>query len=167
MYWFELSTHNGVVGFYTSKANGEPFAYTLQLNTKEGYLTIKDDADNFIHLNSAEQRIEFGNSAKSLFDMVGENITIESVNSISQNTKNYSLQCTNYNVTASTATHTGATFNINSVTTISKALTAAANFSASAGTACSLPGGTTVGGELLVQSARASGNIYASNFIET
>jgi hypothetical protein len=76
MYWLEISTHRKVVHFHTSKANGEPFAYDIQLNTKDGALIIQDDIGNYIHLDSRQRRIELKNTDGSHYDMLQENLTV-------------------------------------------------------------------------------------------
>jgi len=60
-YFFEISTHEGLVTFQNSKANGEPFQYTMQLNTKRGELTITDDIGNALEFDSKENMIKASN----------------------------------------------------------------------------------------------------------
>ena len=76
IYYIEISTHKKLIHLHTCKADGEPFGYDIQLNTKEGYLVITDDVGNYIHLNSAEQRIELKNLAGSHYDMKGPSLNI-------------------------------------------------------------------------------------------
>ncbi|MBW6072568.1 hypothetical protein, partial [Pseudomonas aeruginosa] len=49
----------------TSKANGEPFAYTFQINTDYGAVYIKDDVGQLIELDSTERRVQLINSDNS------------------------------------------------------------------------------------------------------
>lgn len=60
-YYFEVSTRTKNVTFSTSKANGEPFAYTTQYNCAEGIVTTTDDDNNFMELNSTERKLLFHN----------------------------------------------------------------------------------------------------------
>lgn len=60
-YYFEVSTRTKNVTFSTSKANGEPFAYTTQYNCAEGIVTTTDDDNNFMELNSKERKLLFHN----------------------------------------------------------------------------------------------------------
>lgn len=60
-YYFEVSTRTKNVTFSTSKANGEPFAYTTQYNCEKGVVTTTDDDNNFVELNSAERKLLFHN----------------------------------------------------------------------------------------------------------
>ena len=76
MYWFEWSTHKKVIHLHTSKANGEPFAYDIQLDLTNGAFTLTDDIGNTFQLGSKEHRFEFINTDKAHFDMHGENLTV-------------------------------------------------------------------------------------------
>lgn len=62
MYWFELSTHNGCVSFFTSKHEGERANYSIQLNTKEGRFIITDDEGNEILLDTDKTLISLTNA---------------------------------------------------------------------------------------------------------
>lgn len=75
-YYFEVSTHNKTITLGTSKANGEPFTYTFQLDSGSGVVSLSDDIGNFVSLDSNEQRITLMNSAQSFFDMHGKNLSI-------------------------------------------------------------------------------------------
>lgn len=56
-YSFELSSHGKYINIHTSKANGEPFEYTIQINTDVGAITITDDVGNYLELDSQENKI--------------------------------------------------------------------------------------------------------------
>lgn len=56
-YWVELSTHDQHLKIHTSRSNGEPFCYDFIINTKEGYVELKDDVGNGIKLDSKEGAI--------------------------------------------------------------------------------------------------------------
>lgn len=51
-YFFEICTRSGKITLGTSKKNGEPFAYTLQLNSMGGKFILEDDADNYFEFDS-------------------------------------------------------------------------------------------------------------------
>jgi hypothetical protein len=55
MYWMEWSTHKKMIHLHTSRADGEPFAYDIQLNTKDGTLVIQDDDGQQLSLDSRER----------------------------------------------------------------------------------------------------------------
>lgn len=75
-YYIEISTHKGLVHFHTSQANGEPFAYDFQFNTKEGVVNLKDSAGNYLVMNSTERRFEMYNTDGSHWDMEKSNLTV-------------------------------------------------------------------------------------------
>jgi hypothetical protein len=61
-YWLEVSTHKKLMHVHTSKNDGEPFAYDIQINAKDGKLVITDDANNFIVINSKDSIIRAENT---------------------------------------------------------------------------------------------------------
>jgi hypothetical protein len=88
MYYLEISTHAGHVTFHTSKANKEPFAYDLQINTKEGYVLVRDDIGNTFSIDSKAHRVEMTNTDGCHYDMHQKNLTVtvpESMTFISKN----------------------------------------------------------------------------------
>lgn len=60
-YSLEVCTHTKQVTFRTVKADGEPFAYTFQINAKEGAVTLTDDVGNYITLDSTDTLIRLEN----------------------------------------------------------------------------------------------------------
>lgn len=62
MYIMEVSTHDQHITLHTTQANGEPFEYTLKLDTAAGSFTLTDQDENKIVLNSAERVIQAINS---------------------------------------------------------------------------------------------------------
>ena len=81
-YYFEVSTHQKLITLHTSKSDGEPFAYTIQLNTKTGAFAVTDDIGNYYSLDSTNERIEFKNSQGSWIDMNKQNVIITAPDSI-------------------------------------------------------------------------------------
>lgn len=76
-YGFEIDTRTAkFLRLWTSKANGEKYAYTLRFDGEEGNLIIGDDADNVITLESEEKRITITNGDKSSFQIDKRNITL-------------------------------------------------------------------------------------------
>jgi hypothetical protein len=76
MYWWEVSTHRKVIHLGTSKSQGEPFRYDIQIDCGNGKIVIMDDAGNYVSMDSAQKRIELMNSAGSHYDMFAENLTV-------------------------------------------------------------------------------------------
>lgn len=96
MYYLEVSTHRGLVSFHTSKANGEYCTYDVQINTKEGRVTIQDDIGNIILLDTAQTRLYMKNVDESFFDMNKKVLTISTPTEIN-------LKSTTINIAASDA----------------------------------------------------------------
>lgn len=74
MYYMEWSSHKKIIHIHTSNANGEPFKYDIQLNTKDGYLLITDDVGNLINLDSTNTRLEFTNADSTTLQLDKKNI---------------------------------------------------------------------------------------------
>lgn len=87
-YYFEISTRTKNVTFQTSKANGEPFAYTTQYNTAEGVVTLADDDSNFIELNSKERKLLFHNGEGTFAEISRKIISLFAPDKISLVAKN-------------------------------------------------------------------------------
>jgi len=68
-YFLEVSTHKKLIHLHTSKSDGEPFVYDLQLNTADGVFTFQDDIGNYIQLDSKNVRIEIKNADGSIVDL--------------------------------------------------------------------------------------------------
>jgi major membrane immunogen (membrane-anchored lipoprotein) len=95
MYWFEWSSHKKVVHLHTSKANGEPFSYDLQIDAGKGVVTITDDIGNIIQLNSEEHRIELKNTDGSHYDMHKKNLTVTIPETTKFETKDFLVNASN------------------------------------------------------------------------
>lgn len=93
-YFFEVSTHSKNITFSTSKANGEPFAYVIQIDTDEGIVTIKDDAGNFFIMNSRDTLLHLENKDGSL-------LKLDKRDGLLIIPDTYEIQCTDYKLTAS------------------------------------------------------------------
>lgn len=113
MYFLEVSTHKKIVHFHTSKANGEPYMYDIQINAAEGFIQIQDDAKNFFTFNSKERQIEMINSDMSKIEINKTNIFIESTDLIALKSKKITetstehiIKATDLDITATTQ-HTG------------------------------------------------------------
>lgn len=178
-YFLELSTHKGQVTFHTSKANGEPFSYTIQINTKEGFIKFQDDAKNFFIIDSSEKQIAMHNGDGSYIDVNKKDITINAVNtfkltakdaifevanSITENTKTYKTTASTQTITATT-THKGTTAHLgafaltgNMTTTAGEGGTGKASFGSDI---------DVKGAVLMQQSVNVSGTLTAAKIIST
>ncbi len=99
-YWMEFSSHLKLLSIGTSKSDGEPFAYNIQLNLKEGVYVVADDDGNYFEMDSGERRFTFKNKDGSIIEIdkgVGRWFTPDS---ITHETNNYFIKCKNYNLDA-------------------------------------------------------------------
>ena len=90
-YFLEISTHRKSVTFHTSKVNGEPFSYDVQINTKDGSITIADDAGNEFLLDSKASRLFMKNTDNSSIDVNKQNIIMSADTSIQIKTKTFNV----------------------------------------------------------------------------
>jgi hypothetical protein len=81
-YFLEISTHNKLIHFHTSKTDGEPFSYDVQLNTKDGFWIIQDDIGNLMTFDSKNRRFEIKNTDGSHIDVDKKNITMTAPDTI-------------------------------------------------------------------------------------
>lgn len=81
-YFIELSTHNKTIHLHTSKSDGEPFVYDIQLNTKDGNFIIQDDVGNFFSFDSTNTRLEMKNADGSHLDIDRKDISLYAPNNI-------------------------------------------------------------------------------------
>lgn len=115
-YWLELSTHDKHITLKTSMANGEPFSYTLQLNTGEGFFTLQDNVGNIMYMNSDETVIGFKNEngtylkldKKCIDGYAPDSINYTAVNTISFKCKDFKVEASN-SMTFKTKTWTATT----------------------------------------------------------
>ena len=61
-YIVELNTKEGVLTIRTSKERGEVSVYEIQLNTGQGYIIAKDDTGNYVRLHTEDKIIELVNA---------------------------------------------------------------------------------------------------------
>lgn len=90
-YWMEVSTHDKYIHLETVKNDGEPFAYVIQLNTKEGVFVLKDDDGNSLMMDSKNRHIKFENKDKSVVELNKRVINIESQDEVNIKTKKFTL----------------------------------------------------------------------------
>lgn len=101
-YILEISTHDKCITLTTSQANGEPYGYTLQLNTNEGSFHLEDTDDNCIYLNSAETVIGFINADKTETRLDKKNIHMVAPDSMYVTAENLiKFECTDFVLNAS------------------------------------------------------------------
>lgn len=87
-YYLEVSTHNKMIHLHTSIANGEPYAYDIQLNAATGFIQIQDDQGNFINFNTPDHRISIVNQDASLIEVNKTNINLSCTDTITMTCAN-------------------------------------------------------------------------------
>ena len=154
-YYLEISTHTGQITLSTCKANGEPYAYLVQLNTKEGAFTVRDDDGNFFDLDSAERTWTVQNKDETMVKLEKRRLMMFAADAINQKTKAWTLDCetavtnagksvtiktptytantTTYNVNATTFNGTITTSNFSGIVNVGGMLNMNGGFTASAG----------------------------------
>ena len=109
-YYLEVSTHNKVIHLHTSTANGEPYAYDIQLNADTGFIMMKDDQGNVLTFNTPEHRISLLNQDASLVEVNKTNINLSCTDTITMNSKQLVIKA------SSSITETTQTTTVNSPT---------------------------------------------------
>lgn len=56
-YWFEVSTHDKYIHLHTSNNDGEAVKYDVKIDTKKGTITIQDNNNNSVILDSVPRKI--------------------------------------------------------------------------------------------------------------
>ncbi|ARV77335.1 baseplate assembly protein [Pseudomonas phage Noxifer] len=82
-YYLEISTHEGLVTFSTAQANGEPFLFTTQFNTKEGTFLLTDDIDNSFFLDCKERWWKMMNADGAFMEINKKKIAMKADEEIS------------------------------------------------------------------------------------
>lgn len=67
-YWMEVSTFDKWIWLKTNTNDGEPFGYDVKIDTKNGVVTIKDTAGEFIEFNSATGTLSAKMNTRILLD---------------------------------------------------------------------------------------------------
>lgn len=99
-YVFEVSTHDKLITLRTTTLNEEPFAYTFQINTNEGRVTLTDDSGNFFELDSALTCITLQNKEGTKVELNKESINVyapENISVIAE--KKIDIECENLTAT--------------------------------------------------------------------
>lgn len=86
-YLFEMNTRTKkTVTIKTSKSDGEKYSYRIQIDAKNNFLTISDDVDNTIIIESDISRVKLRNTNGTTVDLLKENMILAAP-------KRISIQC--------------------------------------------------------------------------
>lgn len=72
----EINSHKKLINLTTSKSNGEAFAYTFQFNLAESCVTLSDNDDTWIELDSAETKVTLHNKDLTEISLNKRDITM-------------------------------------------------------------------------------------------
>ncbi len=122
-YMVVVSTHQQQITLTTSKANGEPFAYTFQFDTKNGNVLLQDDIGNFFQLTSKSNNLTMKNANGSLLSVSGNDIFGQCAENFNVTCKTYNLKCTTMNTNASSAINVQTQTMIEQMTTMTTTAT--------------------------------------------
>jgi hypothetical protein len=115
-YTLEVSTHSKRIRLTTSSANEEPYKYVIDLDTAFGSLTIKDDIDNVIKLESKPKRILLKNGDNSLLHILDKRLHLHADEEVLITTNKYTLQAKDKIIEETTTKTTGASGSITNTT---------------------------------------------------
>lgn len=115
-YVYEINTHDGLVALTTSLAHNEKAKYVFAFNTRDGQVTLEDNYENYIFLDSVEKDIHLQNGDETLVRLIKEDLFFKAKNSINLETDTYNLECTTANNTATTINNKTSTYNETSQT---------------------------------------------------
>lgn len=93
-YYFEIDTHKKLITLSTSKSDGEPYAYNIQINTKDGIVLITDDNNNQFSIESKERRLAMQNAD-------GCRLTLDKKNGSFDIPETMDYKCKTFNASAS------------------------------------------------------------------
>jgi hypothetical protein len=115
-YWFTVDTVNKFIQLHTSDNDGEVCKYDLTINTKEGFLEVKDSKDNYIKLDRKENTLtieiekDINIIAKETINVECKNMNVKVEETIVAECKNLdvkveevtNLECDTLNIKAKT-----------------------------------------------------------------
>lgn len=105
-YTTTISPLNGYINLSTTKANGEPFAYTIQINTKDGIIGVQDDVGNYFELNSKETRLKLRNANDSYISLEKQWIDLKADKYIKMTVGGTTYELTPTTIASKTTTYT-------------------------------------------------------------
>ena len=187
-YWMSVSTKDKHITLQTSMANGEPFAYTLQINTGDGNAQLTDHVGNVYYIDSANTIVGMENVNGTYFRLdknvmygyAPDEMNFHAENTISLKTKTFKIACDtytcdakdsytvntkSYTVTCKNALIKGDQVKFNAPTTIATALFKCAVLSVGGGGSSSGPAAKVVGSMLMQGSLEVTETLTASKIV--
>lgn len=112
-YWAEMCTQRKHITLSTSKNDGEAFAYTVQIDAKNGRLTVCDDADNFIEIDSPASKITLCNKEQSFVQVDKQDIRLKAGNSITMDAPTVKIKASSTTITSGSTSIEGGSATMN------------------------------------------------------
>lgn len=103
-YTMTFSPIDGHITIQTTKANKEPYAYTLQINTKDGLIGMQDDVGNYFELNSKDTRLKLQNADQSFLKIEKQTIDLNAARYIKFTVGGTTLELTPETIAGNTTT---------------------------------------------------------------
>lgn len=113
-YFFEVSTHKKTITVHTSNNDGEPTTFDIQINAGEGRIIIQDDKENFVLIDSVNNRLLFKNADNSFIDINKKSISLFSDDLINIVTKNLNVTAKTIAVNSETTNMVASSFTLTS-----------------------------------------------------
>lgn len=164
-WFFEVSTHTKTITLQTNKNDGEPFAYTFQLDASYGRIVLKDDDGQVIVFDSPERRMRLLNKDGSYIDMEKTHLRIHTDDTIDMSTTDMTIDTKTLTANAQTAvfnfddwTCNGASLLVNHPSVFSTIVTIQGLLSAIGGTMMTGSGGGGGAGVQVKSDVKVEGN---------
>lgn len=177
-YLFGMSSHDKRIWLTTSKAQGEPYAYTMNFDLANGNFSLQDDVGNEILLDSANNTVRLQNGDGSFLELNKTVLNAQTTDAMNFQTKAFSIKTESMTTNATTASLTATTNTITAATTHNGNLAMNGNIVTAPGSSgegdiemagnFTLKGNQTIEGELSAQhivttGIDSSGNVNAPN----
>lgn len=107
MYYFEVSTHKGIIHVHTSTANKEFTEFDIQLNAADGFIQVQDGIGNKFYLDAKNNSMNYTNVDGSYIDVTKKDIGINASGTITMKSKKFIGNFDSMETTAVTKKHNG------------------------------------------------------------
>jgi hypothetical protein len=160
-YYKEISTHQGLVHWHTSAANGEFTEYDIQLNAKDGYFRFQDGKGNVMIIDSTQNMFQYTNATGSMLQILQDTMSFVIPKSISMKTKDMSIEASNsLSITTQTNTLKATTNNMTAQTTHNGNFTENGAFGLNGDMTTASGGGGSSGGTAGTGKITIAGNMH-------
>jgi hypothetical protein len=95
MYWIEISTHRKIIKLHTAKNDGEPFEWSIQLDTKKGVFAIDDNDGGYFFYDAINRHFKMENKDTSYIEIDKKNAKIYTLERVDIVTKDFEIKASN------------------------------------------------------------------------